>query len=137
MAGDVSGYKTYTVARPEATHWRPATCAEVECGAWANGWATTVPSASPQAQYIRAKSGRAFTERAEGTSVVFLFKPGQRCFASDGHRLPVEREPLFIVRDGDYRGNPSGWRMRHSSGQAWVDDFGEHQQRLKETQERG
>ncbi|MGH3680777.1 MAG: hypothetical protein ACRDT2_11090, partial [Natronosporangium sp.] len=92
--------KTYQVARPLPTHWRPASCAEVGCPAHAHGWQTTIDVATElggrQANYIRLHSGRAFTAAEAGTLVTFTFPPGQTCFRR--HQLPLEREPIFAVR---------------------------------------
>lgn len=141
--GPVWAYKTYLLKAPLTTHWRKATCAEVECEAFRKGWTSRVPGDSPQAQYIRAMSGRTFTEHpavdydtAIGQDVPlvgltdFKFDPGQQAFASEehAHKIPLERDPLFIVRDGDHRGNPTGFRRRHTSADHWVEDFALHQQ---------
>jgi hypothetical protein len=127
-------YDTYAVRMPKTTHQRPATCEEVECGAWANGWKTVVPNASPQAQYIRAKSGRAFTESIEDELVTFFFKPGQRCFASDKHTVLLERDPVFLKGHGDWR---STERMKALDPNQWLDEFAGNQERLKALHEKG
>lgn len=127
-------YKTYQLLAPTSTHRRPATCAEFECEAMAFGWVTTVDERTQlgmsQAHYIRKQSGRSFTEdRTETGLTAFTFQPGQRCFAA--HTVPVERDPLFIVKDGDFRGNPRGTRPRqHVNAADWVEDFSEHQDKI-------
>lgn len=134
----VQAYKTYGIKQPLSTHWRRATCAEINCAAYLNGWTTIVPVAGPQAQYIRARSGRRFTEVKQDAGMVeFAFPPGQTCFAAAKHRAPLGRPPLFIVRDGDFRGNPSGWSMRHRRAEDWRDDLGEHQLKIVEFKKRG
>ena len=66
----------------------------------------------------------------------FTFEAGQTCFVE--HRVPLEREPLYVVRDGDWRGNPRGTAPRiHTRPDDWVDDFAEHQQRLADRFEQG
>ena len=35
-------YKTWEVIYPHASHYRPATCAEVDCSHYLNGWQTVV-----------------------------------------------------------------------------------------------
>ncbi|HUM06357.1 MAG TPA: hypothetical protein VLT90_12910 [Terriglobales bacterium] len=139
LAG-VGAYKTYGLVRPLATHWRRATCEEVECSAFLHGWITRVPRGSEQAQYVLSKAhGRTFTETAglDSTEHEFLFGPGQTCFGSADHKVPIEREPIYIVRDGDWRGNPTGWRREHKNGDDWVEDFGEHQDVLAARINRG
>jgi hypothetical protein len=120
-------YTTYELIRPRSTHYRPATCAEVSCAAYANGWRTTLDVSTPmgarQANYIRLQSGRRFTVREFPPSgaVEFTFPAGQQCFAA--HRLPLEREPLYVVRGGDHRGNPRQERRVHTRGDLWVEDM--------------
>jgi len=135
--------KTYVIAAPKATHYRPATCAEAECTAHLHGWRSTADESTElgrqQADYIRSSSGRRFTEHRDDTGLtVFTFEAGQVCFRGDEHTVRIDRPEIFLVRDGDHRGNPRGTSPRiHTTPQAWVDDFGEHQERIAETKERG
>jgi hypothetical protein len=135
-----TAYKTYGVARPLPSHFRPATCREVDCGAWLRGWQTIVDVSTDlgarQANYIRMHSGRSYTCTEAGTLVTFTFPAGQRCFGA--HRLPLERPPLFTLVDGDWRGNPTGRApVVFGDARGFVDDFGEHQQRLADRVKRG
>lgn len=136
-----SAYKTYRIVSPIATHYRPATCAEVGCEPYQRGWVTTIDEGTElgqrQAHFIRANRG-GFTEtRTEGGLTEFRFEAGQRCFASDSHRVSLDRPELYLVQGGDWRGNPTGYRRQHANAADWVDDFGEHQQRLADLRERG
>jgi hypothetical protein len=138
-----AAYKTYQILAPTKTHWRPATCAEAACAAHEQGWRTVVDESTElgqrQAGYIRRSSGRAFREsRDEQGLTVFEFPAGQRCFRADGHQVPLERDPLWRVLGGDWRGNPMRIPVRvHSSAEAWRDDFGEHQDRIAAQIEKG
>jgi hypothetical protein len=49
----------------------------------------------------------------------------------------VEREPIYVVRNGDWRGNATGMRRVHADGRDWVDDFGEHQIKIADQYRRG
>lgn len=131
-------YKTYQIVAPLRTHFRPASCEEAQCQGWANGWKTTVLPDSPQANYIRSRSGRRFIEqRNQDGTVSFVFSPGQMCFRASEHRVPLEREPFYVVRGGDFRGNPRGIpNVRHKAGD-WVDDFANHQQSIHDALQRG
>lgn len=154
----VGAVKTYEVDAPLSTHWRDATCEEVECQAMREGWITTVvesdavpvPPATHhyrqlmgiadaddrRAYYIRHMSGRKFTEHRDASGVtVFDFEPGQTCFET--HRVRVDRPELFIVRDGDFRGNPTGRTRTHTRPDDWVEDFAEHQDKISKRIERG
>lgn len=135
--GPPSAYKTFTVLQPLATHFRPATCAEVDCPNYLNGWKTEVDTSTElgaaQADYIRHRAGRAFVESADRLPVVtFLFHAGQPCFAE--HHEPLERPPIHIVRNGDWR---AGDNVREVRPDDWVDDFQNHQARLADQIERG
>ena len=87
--------------RPQATHWRKATCKEVNCPQGLQGWLTVVDVSTTlgQAQevYIRRSSGRRFTEKQYGTVIEFTFYPGQDCFRE--HRVPLDRGPI-LTRGG-------------------------------------
>lgn len=128
--------KTYALAAPPATHWRPATCAEVECPAYLNGWETRVPAGSELAEQARALKGQYhFAETRDGDDAVFTFPPGQPCFRATTHQVPLEREPVYLVRDGDWRAyGPARVHVRPGD---WVEDFGTHQQHLADRLERG
>lgn len=135
-------YKTYAIVRPRSTHMREVSCAEAECMAYQHGWRTLVDErteqGNAQAHYIRRQSGRHFTEeRDPNGGTVFTFSPGQRCF-NGPHEVPVEREPLYVVRDGDWRGNPRRTpERRHVRGEDWVEDFALHQMKVADDRQRG
>lgn len=133
--------KTYGVSAPIPTHWRQASCAEVNCPDYQNGWKTVLDVSIPQqaslADYITHKSGRKFKAQRDGrdTKVVFIFYPEQTCFKAADHRVPLERDPLFVVRDGDYRGY--GATKLFKKPEDWVDDFANHQLNLQDKLSRG
>lgn len=139
--GPAAAYKTYAIAAPLATHWREGTCTEVNCQAQAHGWRTVVDESTDlgqrQAAYIRRDSDRKYTEeRLPDTLTAFTFEAGQTCFET--HRVSLQRPELFVVRGGDWRGNPTGQQpYLHSSAESWLDDFGEHQEQLADRIERG
>lgn len=123
--------QTWRISSPIATHWRPATCDEVDCEPWRNGWLTVVPAGSDLEDIVR-RSGRAFTEerRPEGL-IAFTFQAGQRCFRTTEHRVPLDRPELYVVRDGDWRGNPRGTPARcYDKAYQWVDDMHGHLDRI-------
>lgn len=133
-------YKTYQVTAPLKTHFRPATCDEVDCAKRANGFQAQIDVSTDlgrrQAHYIETMAGLRFVRKVMGSIAVYTFPAGQRCF--DQHRVPLEREPLYIVRGGDHRGNPRNIARRvHRRAEDWVDDFAEHQQAIADRVERG
>lgn len=131
----VHAVKTYQAT--SAT--RPATCEEVDCPQYLGGWQTIVPDPSGHADLVRSLRGRyRFTEEAQpGGLVAFTFPPGQRCFQQSLHRLPAEGGERWLVRGGDWRGNPRQELREHTRAEFWVEDFAEHQQTLAERLERG
>ena len=131
----VTAYKTYKITQPKTPQTKIGSCEQAGCEQNLKGWVTTVPLIGAQANFIRNESGRRFREEpGENGLTRFVFYPGQQCFRQ--HHV-LDRPQFFGVRDGDYRGNPTGRRLLHSGSQAWLDDFGEHQLKLKEQQERG
>jgi hypothetical protein len=133
-----AAYKTYQVAAPMSTHFVRASCAEVACPNYLNGWRVRVEILPPHLLHQARTSGRRFTEVhvAEGETWL-VFEAGQACFQAGEHRRRLERAERFIIRDGDHRGNPLGTRPVEISDGSWVDDFGEHQEKLAEQAERG
>lgn len=123
-------FKTYRIDAPISTHYRPTTCAEVECGAHTNGWKTLADETTTQgagiAAYIRRDSGRRFVETREAGITVFVFEAGQMCFGASEHRVPLEREPIFRVVGGDFRGNPRGEAPVTHRPEDWVDSMATH-----------
>jgi hypothetical protein len=124
-------YKTYSIASPLSTHYRDGTCGEAGCLAHQHGWQTAVDESTDlgrrQAHYIRKLSGRRHVERrTEVGLTAFVFEAGQTCFTV--HKVPLDRPEFFVVREGDWRWSGAG--RRHSGGDAWVNDFGEHQDRI-------
>ncbi|MEV0115878.1 hypothetical protein AB0H77_21955 [Streptomyces sp. NPDC050844] len=132
----VQAYQTYSITSPRDTMIRAA-CAQVACSAWRHGWESTVDETTQlgrdQAAYIRNESGRTFREQRTAAGLtVFRFESGQRCFAE--HRT---RPEIYAVRDGDWRGNPTGRTRTHQRPADWVEDFGEHQLSLVDQQKEG
>jgi hypothetical protein len=132
----VTATKTYELRAPVRSHFRKATCKEIDCGAYLHGWATTVAPGGEDEALIR-RAGRAFTvERTAEGWLRFMFSAGQPCFAASSHVVTLEREPLYLVRGGDWRAN-TGVIRRHVNGDDWVDDFATNQDRLATQIERG
>jgi hypothetical protein len=129
-------YKTFGMAMPRATHWRPATCEEVDCPNYLSGWVTTVDLSTELGQrqhhYLTHDTERRpSVQRVSLTLVKFVYGPGFRCFRSGEHVVPLGRPPRLYVAGGDFRGNPRGTPTRvHTRAEAWVDEFATHQDQL-------
>lgn len=131
-------YKTYGMVMPLKTHFRKVSCAEYECDQYRMGFDTVVDISTEigrkQYDFITHDKTRSYKATKEGTALVrFHFSPGTKPFAGPKHDhfTRVDRPPLFVVRGGDWRGNPRGVEpMLHKDGLNWADDFANHQDKL-------
>lgn len=136
-----SAMQTFAISAPKATHTRRATCEEVECAQYKRGWLMKLDLGTDlgqrQAYYIKHSSGRAYKVTDQREELVTLeFAPNQPCFQE--HRVPIGRPEKFLVKGGDYRGNPLKTVTRvHKKPEFWVEEFAEHQDQLKTRLERG
>lgn len=147
----VTAMKTYAVARPIS--WRIfASCEQIGCCHYLEGWRTIVPTGSDLAETVRASGRRYIIEDGGAGLTVYRFPPGQRCFrapppavvgrpitevlpkldqpqpADRWHKRVIDREPLVGVYPGDWRGRVGPIRMLRVD--QWIDDFATHQDRL-------
>lgn len=136
--GRVQDYKTYQIAAPLKTHWRQATCAEVNCLQYEKGWQVRVENLTAEMLHTAKNSGRKYNELhvAEGETWL-VFEAGQPCFRAAMHRTKLDRQELYIARDGDWRGNPTGRTLRHTRPEHWVEDFQTNSERIIQLRERG
>lgn len=134
--GPVGAYQTFSVrSRPDKAV--RTVCERVGCPAWREGWESVIDESTDlgraQGEYIRLQSGRTFREqRTEAGLTVFRFESGQRCFAE--HQTIPE---LYLVRDGDYRGNPTGRTRTHTRPADWVEHMQEEFGKFTDDRERG
>ena len=129
--GRVQDYKTYQIVSPVSTHWRTATCAEVDCPNYLKGWKIRIEGLPPEMAHAARTSGRKYTELDVTENEHWLiFEAGQPCFRASEHRKLLDKQEIFVVRDGDFRGNPTGNVRKHTSPDHWVEDFSEHQDKL-------
>lgn len=112
--------QTYSLRSPLATHFRPATCAEVRCPAYLNGWVTRVPVGSQLEGAVRSSGRRWAAEYRDGNEIRFAFEAGTSCFRESTHRVPLDRPEQFIVRTG------TGPARLHTRPADWVEDLAEH-----------
>lgn len=137
--GPAEAYKTYQISAPKSTHFRKATCVEINCPNYVNGWKIRLEVLSQDVQEIVRKSGKKYQVMpvAEGETYL-VFEAGQSCFDEFRHMTRVEKPEIYVVRDGDWRGNPRGTQARkHTSHEFWLEDFAEHQDKIKTQIERG
>lgn len=135
-------YKTFSALFPLKTHWRDATCEEVECSDFLNGFVTTLDlSEGGQAVLAglirKGKTGRSYSEQRVTQSISkFMFPPGTNCFRG-GHKLPLGRPGRFVTADGDWRGNPTGNRRVHVRAEDWIDESANQLDRIETLRNRG
>jgi hypothetical protein len=136
----VQAYRTFEITSPLATHWRRATCEEVDCANYLHGWRSVIDESTElgqgQAHYIRHDTSRRHTEerRPDGLTE-FTFEAGQTCFQAAAHKVQVRPE-LYLSRGGDWRGSTTA-PLRHSGPDPWLDEFQTNQDRLATLQARG
>lgn len=140
--------KRYQFKAPPSTHYRPATCAEVDCPWYLDGFQVRLDEATAdgaaRAAYLRAdgvRDGTAglrpqgsdvryYRETREGGVTVFTYPPGTRGMGCQ-HRIRLERPEIYIVRSGLAK------PRIHTSAEHWVEDFANHQQMLHDLHQEG
>lgn len=141
--GPPSAYQTYAAVVPRATHTRPATCAEVECEHHVKGWATTVaPDSDQERLMLRAMRGlvdgirrhATYDHKTRDGFRRYVFPAGQACFRASTHRVPLERDPVTLIRRGDWRrqGPPQVIAVDE-----WIDRFDQNLQAIADRVARG
>lgn len=139
MQFDPQLYAKFSVSQPGTTHFRTATCAEVECDAHRFGWVTAVPdgAVADQVRAIARQTGRFCTEhRVAEDQVEFTFPAGQEGFkgGEHDHKVSLDRPAFFRRRQID---GGSVRSIKYPSAEDWRDDFGENQEKLADEQKRG
>lgn len=126
----VQAMRTYQLSAPIQTHRRRATCEEAGCLDYHHGWRVRVEGLTEADLHLAKHCGRRWRELSVAAAETWLiFEAGQPCFRSATHTVPLEREALYIVRGGDWRGHV-GTRRVHKNAADWVDDFATNQDRL-------
>jgi hypothetical protein len=135
---------THQVDRPADTHWRIVSCRIAaehgECPHYVDGFVMRVPvTMAAQARQSFLSCGYAFTDVEPETPEVSVFYvlPEQQCLASRRvpHRLPLEREPILSVFDGDYRAR-TGQQVA-MPGEFWLEHLAEHTDALERERQKG
>lgn len=126
----------HLLVRPAGQEFfRRATCAEVECPGYTHGFSLRIDEGTKlgqqQAAYLRSdRSRRAQEHRDELGLTVFSYAPGNPCTEDGGtHKVPIERDPLFVLRRGTAR--------RQVGASEWTDTLHEATDRITELRARG
>lgn len=139
----IDPHVTYAIRSPQTE--RKATCEEINCEAWRNGWQTTIPVDADSLRTFRdACNGRLDGLKRHAISVdsdspkdraVFMFLPGNPCFDAVTHRV---RKELYFVGHGAWNNQFRIQSARqHTRPEDWQEDMALHLLRLKEDEERG
>lgn len=117
-------YKTFRIASPLATHFRPATCEEFNCKAFNEGW--TYSKADLEREnllYVVTHAGKRYREMALADGIYLVFEPGQKCFQERTHRVPLNRPEFYFAGRGDFRSFSHRKAQVFTRPEDWVDSF--------------
>lgn len=129
-------YRTFGASSPLKTHYRPATCQEVNCQAYANGWSFDVAVLSKAAYYKVTHAGKHYRKvTLSPTQQYLVFSPEQPCF--DSHVVPLDRPEILYTGRGDWRIFNRNHARVIKSADEFADRFGTHVQLLREHIKRG
>jgi len=117
--------KVFQATWPKSSHWRSATCQEVDCPHYLLGWVTKVVIGSDNDLYIRADRKRRYKMVKEGDLHNYIFEAGQQCFRSEAgaHYIRLERGPWLTVNALDRQ--PSRLERDAMESERWIDEFNE------------
>ena len=127
-------YKTYSVLAPRGA-FRKASCVEVDCPAYLNGFKVLADETSDDGRkrlaFLRGGAGgRKCREVLAGPVIEFYFPPGTTCFRP--HKVRRDDRPsIFLARPGDTR-----WRLDPRTAhifekpEHFVEDFATNQDQL-------
>lgn len=135
-------YKTYAIRKQLTTHYRPATCAEVDCPDYIHGWYLKIDGTPQDLIHIATHSGRKYTvgELWSGTGEAFkalIFEAGQPCFRSTEHVKSLDRPEFFYAGRGDWRSFTTRKASQFDRADQFVDSFATHLDNIKTKLERG
>lgn len=130
-------YQTFQVASPLSTHYKPATCKEIDCPNYLNGWRIRVEGLPEDMLHLAKHSGRRFREVSIKEGETYLvFEGGQKCFQESTHRTSLQRPEFYFIGQGDWRSYSSRNAERVST-EEWLDRFRTNQDSLATQLERG
>ena len=121
---------TYQATWPKSSHWRKATCEEVDCPHFLMGWVTKVLIGSDMDDYIREVSkSRKYKVVREGELNAYYFDAGQQCFGGEAgtHHKKLERG-AWLTKNAATR-NPKFLEQVAMESERWIDEFNEEAHR--------
>ena len=135
-------YRTFAVRSPLSTHHRRATCAEVDCADYINGWYLALDGLPEELLFIAKNAGKRYrqgeVEVSKGVSVkALIFEAGQACFRASTHTKPLERPEFFFAGRGDFRSFSHRKAQQFERADQFVETFAQHLDDLKREIEKG
>jgi hypothetical protein len=91
----------WRIETPRSSHYRTASCAEVNCVSYYLGFQVLLTLDGTQ-DYLMVEirqSKMEYTEEQIGGGLIrFVFSPGQECFEGQAgeHKTNLERDPIFL-----------------------------------------
>ena len=116
----------YQATFPLESHWRQASCKEVDCPNYVMGWVTRVQIGSSLNDYIKQSSkARKYKIVREGELSAYYFEAGQECFKGQAgqHRIKLERG-AWLTRNASSR-TPLFLEQNAMDVNQWIDEFNE------------
>jgi hypothetical protein len=142
---DPRAYRTFRVTAPVSSHWHRVSCEEYQCPDYRNGFFIDVDLSTDlgKAQYDylskKDKKRKGTMQRMTWTVVRFTYPPGSRPFDGNSHEhyQPIGRPPYYLVHDGDWRGNPTGFKRFFQKAEDWIDMSANHQDQIATQLQKG
>jgi hypothetical protein len=128
-------YQTYTVSAPISTHWVKATCEEIGCFRFLNGWKAIIDTSTElgrrQFHFLTHSPRRKATVTKTGPTLFeFSFEKGQPCFQTDEHKRKLDRPEHYLLRGGNQRGFERNSTQNFTRADDWMDHFATHQDKI-------
>lgn len=141
---DPRAYRTFRAVAPISSHWNRVSCEQAQCPDYLRGFFIDVDVSTElgQAQFDylhrKDKSRKGTMQKMSETIYRFTYPPGSRPFAGNNHEhyQSNERPAYYLVHDGDWRGNPTGFK-RFLTAEDWVDMSANHQAQVAHEQGKG
>ena len=116
----------YQATFPLESHWRQASCKEIDCPNYVMGWVTKIEVGSDMDSYIREVSkGKKYKLIREGDLNAYYFESGQECFKGQAgqHRIKLERG-AWLTKNAPIR-SPLFLEQKAMDVDKWIDEFNE------------
>lgn len=137
-------HRTFSAVMPAATHFEPATCEQVQCQRWAEGFAVLIDTSTQEGRdrydWIKAHpGGRSWYRSQEGDVARLDYPPGNQCY--EQHRRMLDKPALLLVRRGAHTQRGVVDRLpverQHVSGANFMEDLREHTTTVLDIQRKG